>query len=100
VCAGVVCDLFMLLRMSIIGEILHELRDRFSLELRDRTEERVKPWEKVEAWVAGHPSRVWVVRLSCNILCFYSCGIADVDRYRFLLCPSHDAFPRLGLRTF
>jgi hypothetical protein len=29
-----------------------------------------------------------------------SCGPVDEERNRFLLCPSHNQFPRLGLRTY
>jgi len=87
-------------RQNIKRETLGEVRVRAREEQRVRTEERVQHWQKVEDWLDRDSRRVWVVRLSCNILCYLSCGPVDVQRYRYLLCPPHDHFPRLGLRTY
>ncbi len=90
-------------RENIVRESVGEVRVRAREEQRLRTEARVKHWQKVEDWVERDCRRVWVVRLSCNLVWFLSWGPVDVERvgrYSFLLCPSHNVFPRLGERTY
>jgi hypothetical protein len=79
-------------RENIIRESVSEVRVRAREEQRLRTEARVKHWEKVENWVERDSRRIWVVRLSCHLVWFISCGAVGVERaqrYSFLLSPSH-----------
>ena len=90
-------------RENIIRESVSEVRERAREEQRLRTEARVKHWEEVENWVERDSRRIWVVRLSCHLVWFISCGAVGVERaqrYSFLLSPSHNDFPRLGDRTY
>ncbi len=70
-------------------------------EQRLRTEERVIHWNKVENWLSVDRGRVWIVRLSSNLLSSFSQGEeVEWGKYVFLLSPVHDRCPRLGLRTY
>jgi hypothetical protein len=86
-------------RDNLIREAIEEVRVRVSAEQRLRTEKRVIHWNKVYNWLAGDISRVWLVRLSENLLLGHSIGEVNWDKYLFLLSPVHNRYPRLGLRS-
>ena len=67
-------------RENIVRESVGEVRVRVREEQRLRTEARVKHWQKVEDWVERDCRRVWVVRLSCNLVWFLSWEPVDVER--------------------
>ncbi len=89
-------------RDNLIRETVEEVRVRVSAEQRLRTEKRVTHWNKVDNWLAGDISRVWLVRLSENLLLGHSFGEVNWDQYIFLLVlsPVHNRYPRLGLRSY
>jgi hypothetical protein len=88
-------------REKIIRETIEEFRVRVREEQRRRTEERVSHRNKVDNWLSVDSRRVWIVRLSSNLLSAFSHGLeVNWDKYVFLLSLTYDCYPRLGSRTF
>ena len=87
-------------RENIIRETIEEVRVRVREEQRLRTEERVSHWNKVDNWLRVDSRRVWIVRVSSNVLHSLSFGEVNWDKYVFLLSSVHDRKPRLGSRAY